>query len=165
MSDVRAMFDDLHIKAWDLKNKDQVVTITRVEAGKIKDQVGKESRKPIIYVNGISKGLVLNKTNMRTVAAMYGYDTAGWVGKRIVLYPTQTEMSGATVDCIRVRPRPPGNAMQKAPRGAAPTPDITDDGEIRDDAQEPSEPAQEAWRAAQQMTDEQRAAAIDAGLE
>jgi hypothetical protein len=102
MSDYRTMFDRDYIGAWDLKG-DVTVTITSVEAKQLTAQGGRTSKKPIIHFDGKEKGFACNKTNAKTIAAMYGNDTAAWSGKRITIYPTQTQMGGETVDCIRVR--------------------------------------------------------------
>jgi hypothetical protein len=58
---------------------------------------------------------VLNPTNRKTIQQLYGVKPSAWVGQCITLYPTTTEMAGATVDCIRVRPTVPGKAAS-APR-------------------------------------------------
>lgn len=176
MSDVRAMFDDIHVKAWDLEGKDRIVTIEKVTAGELKDKSGKSSKKPIVHLAGKSKGLVLNKTNMKTVAAMYGYDTRAWAGQKIIIYPTTTSMGGETVDCIRVRPRVPGNALQKngamrpdprdgvwPPQPAQPPPGVVPSMTSQDDVETDDEDSDQSDAAEPEMTDEDRLAAIDAG--
>jgi hypothetical protein len=51
--------------------------------------------------------MVGNKTNCKTLAAMYGNNTDDWVGKSCTLYVGQCEAFGETVDCIRIRPGVP----------------------------------------------------------
>ena len=64
---------------------------------------------------GGPKGLILNKTNGRTVASLYGPKVEAWVGQRITLYPATTSVGGRTTDCIRVRPvKPAAEAAQTA---------------------------------------------------
>lgn len=104
MPDYRSMFDRDYIGSWDLGGKDVTVTISKVLAGELTAQGGRKSRKPIVYFEGKEKGFVLNKTNAKTIAGLYGTDTAEWVGKGITIYATTTQMGGDTVDCIRVRP-------------------------------------------------------------
>ena len=106
MADYRAMFDRDYIGAWDLPG-DVVVTISAVEAGSIKGDKGRTSRKPIIRFKGKEKALLGNKTNCKIIARLYGTDTDKWIGKDVTLFPTTTEMGGETVDCIRVRPTAP----------------------------------------------------------
>ena len=56
-----------------------------------------------IYFEKSEKGLGTNPTNAKAIAAIHGKDYEGWVGKKIVIYPTQCQMAGKTVDCIRVK--------------------------------------------------------------
>ena len=102
MTDYRTMFDRDYIGAWDLKG-DTTVTISRVEAKELTAQGGRKSKKPIVYFERADKGFACNKTNAKTIAGMYGNDTEQWVGKKLTLFATQTQMGGETVDCIRVR--------------------------------------------------------------
>lgn len=120
--DYRAMFDRDYVGAWDLNGREVTVTICKVEAATLTGQGGRKTRKPVIHFEGKDKGLALNKTNGKIIANMYGPDTAQWLGKSITIYPTQTEMGGETVDCIRVRPRvpqPPTQSQTTENRGAA----------------------------------------------
>ncbi len=104
--DYRAMFDRDYLGAWDLLGKDISVTISKVEAKKLKSQHG-ENLKPIIWFEGKEKGLVCNKTNAKTIAGIYGPDTTKWIGKRIAMYPTTTHSPDGDVECIRIRPTAP----------------------------------------------------------
>lgn len=106
------MYDSDYLYAWDLGGKDVSVTIERVEAGTLTGQQGRKTRKPVVYFRGAQKGLALNKTNGKTIAAMYGTDTAQWPGKAVTLYPTRTTMGGEEVDCVRIRPTPPKPAKR-----------------------------------------------------
>ena len=64
------------------------------------------------------------------VAAMYGSDTTKWVGQRITIYPTTTQVGRDTVDCIRVRAMiPKGKAEPSAPTQPAPAEDNIPDEE------------------------------------
>ena len=106
MADYRKMFDSEYIASWDL-DKDQTLTIKDVVAAEIEGNKGEKSKKPIVYFEKTAKGMVLNKTNGKTVAAMYGPNTDDWKGKRITLFASTCEAFGDTVDCIRVRPGVP----------------------------------------------------------
>ena len=92
------MFPSNFIKASDLQGQARRLIMDRVES----EEVG-EDFKPILYFRGAKKGLVMNKTNANLIAAAYGPETDGWIGKEIELFPTQTEFKGQTVDCLRVR--------------------------------------------------------------
>lgn len=109
MADYRSLFDSQYIYAFDLAGRDQIVTIKEIKVGKLKNAQQKEERKPIAYFveSKSGRGLVLNKTNCRTIAALYGNDVDNWKGKRIALFPTQCDSFGKIADCIRVRPMVP----------------------------------------------------------
>jgi hypothetical protein len=107
MADYMTMFDSEYIGAWDLNGRDVVVTISRVQGMTITGEGGKKNKKPVIWFEGKEKGAIVNKTNAKAIAGMYGRDTAQWIGKRITLYPTQTQVGSETKECIRVRPTPP----------------------------------------------------------
>lgn len=130
MADYRSMYDLNYIYSFDLKGRDVTVTIGEVKAATIKGSDQKEQKKPIVYFRESrdKRGLVLCKTNAKTVAAMYGNDTDKWVGRRITLYPTQVSAFGAQVEAIRIRPTvPPAKAQtgelaetERAPQPEAP---------------------------------------------
>ena len=105
MPDYRSLYDREYIGAWDLPH-DVTVTIERVEARKLQNKT-KTNTKPVIFFAGREKGFACNKTNGKTIAAMYGNDVEKWVGKRVTLYATTTTFGSDTVECIRVRPMVP----------------------------------------------------------
>lgn len=99
---IGSAFPSKYLKAADLNGARILVTIDRVAAQDV-GQVGSKEIKPVLYFKGKEKGLVLNKTNARKITAIAGTDeTDSWTGKQIVIYPTETEFQGETVDCIRV---------------------------------------------------------------
>jgi hypothetical protein len=108
-----------------------------VHGGELVGPGGKKSKKPLCYFRNVPKPLGLNATNCKTIAALYGNDTDGWVGKRITLYPTTTQMGGETVECVRVRPRVPPAATPRngRPQDEGPREEASDAGDP-----EPPEP-------------------------
>lgn len=104
--DVLQMFDRSYMHAVDLGGKERHVTIERVEAGELKNKAGKQ-KKPVVHFKEFELPLALNKTNAATISRLYGGRVREWIGKRITLYPTTTEMAGQTVDCVRIRPQAP----------------------------------------------------------
>jgi hypothetical protein len=125
MPDYRSMFDRDYIGSWDLGGHDVTVKIIKVQAGELTAQGGRKSKKPLCWFEGKEKGLVLNKTNAKTVAAMYGPITEQWIGKQITLYPTQTQMGVETVDCIRIRPQMPKTKPANGKRATQPVAEPT----------------------------------------
>src|SRR4029079_18995688 len=91
-----------YLKASDLKGNQVVVTIDRVEF----EEVGRnKEQKALIYFVGKQKGVILNKTNARKITEITGSAlTEEWHGHAMVIYPTETEFAGETVECIRIKP-------------------------------------------------------------
>jgi hypothetical protein len=63
--------------------------------------------KLVVWFTNHPKGVVLNRTNNRTIRGAYGDDTAGWIGKLIELFRAKAELNGEPVDALRVRIPPP----------------------------------------------------------
>jgi hypothetical protein len=107
--DLRSMFDSRYLGNWDLNGQDVTVTIERVEGGVVEGEKGRKDRAPLVYLKGWPKPWVMNKTNLKTIASLYGSTKASVLrGKRVTLYATTCQgKGGGTVDCIRVRPTIP----------------------------------------------------------
>jgi hypothetical protein len=99
--DIGKVFPSRYLKVADLKGKDVTAMIKEVKL----EAVGKgQDSKPVAYFKGTDKGLVLNITNSKRIAAIAGSeDTDDWTGHKVTLYPTETEFQGDVVECIRVR--------------------------------------------------------------
>jgi hypothetical protein len=111
-TDYRKLYNKDFVGAWDLPDRDLTVTIERVEAGNLMGPGGRKSRRPVIYMKAAAKGFVVNPTNGKTIATMYGKMIEGWVGKRITLFKSMTrDPNGGEeqVECIRVRPQVPSS--------------------------------------------------------
>ena len=97
-----------HLEAADLADAEKVVTIRGVDF----HDVGEErAKKGVVYFQEFARAMVLNRTNLKRIVALHGNDTDSWPGKRITLYPSETDFGGRTVPCIRVR--------EEAPKGKA----------------------------------------------
>ena len=51
------------------------------------------------------KPMILNSTNSKTIAKLYGPYIEDWQGKLITLFASTTKMAGETVECLRIRPK------------------------------------------------------------
>lgn len=106
--DVRKLYDKPYIYHYDLEGRDVTLTIERIVAGTLVGTSGKASKKPILYFKGTEKGYALPITMAKVIQQMYGtFDLDKWIGKKITLYPSTTQMGGQTVECIRIRPTIP----------------------------------------------------------
>lgn len=110
----RKLFDPRFISAEDLDGREVTLTIAGVE--KCKDihnmQTQKEEEKPIIVFTETHKTgklagqpikMVLNITNAKKIAELYGRHFEQWVGKRITIYPVAIKAFKTTLDAIRVK--------------------------------------------------------------
>jgi hypothetical protein len=99
--DMRKAFPSKYLKAADLDGRNITVTMLGIKM----EQVGqdREEQKPVLYFDGAEKGLVLNKTNSDRIAEEFGWETNEWKGHKIILYSTEVDFQGKTVDAIRVR--------------------------------------------------------------
>jgi len=104
------------------------------------EEIGSENNKEhklCVWFTNDSRGLILNKTNNRTIRGKFGDDTAGWPGKVIVLFSTTEPFRGRMTQMLRVRIDPPkqaagnGQAVADAPvKAKEPEPaemDVDDD--------------------------------------
>lgn len=104
-------------------DEEVIVTIDRVVMESFRDpRTRVETRKPVMYFQRAKRGLIVNRTNWRTVADLYGDESDNWTGKRIVLAPTMVDAYGKQTKAVRVRPtRPPEpHVTSAAPHTEAP---------------------------------------------
>jgi hypothetical protein len=99
-------------KAGDLENEIRL-KIKNVTEEKMADG----EMKLTVWFTTSKRGLVLNRTNNRTIRGAFGDDVAAWSGKVIVLYPTTAEFRGKIGPALRVRiPTPKDSYRAPAPQ-------------------------------------------------
>lgn len=95
-------FPSKYLKASDLPEEgSQTFTIEKIEI----EEIGKDKqKKPVVYFVEDHKGLVLNKTNARTIAKILDSDDfEDWTGKAINLYRAEVQFVDDIVEAIRVK--------------------------------------------------------------
>jgi hypothetical protein len=111
-----AMFPSKWLAAADLDDADLTLTIASCS----EEQVTPQDNKWVLWFEEVEKGMVLNKTNSKMIAALLlSDDTDEWVGRKITLFPTQVDFQGDQVDAIRVRKKLP-MATKKVTKKTAP---------------------------------------------
>ena len=130
---VNDIFPTKYLKAPDLKGREPIVTIDRVEF----EPVGRaREMKPIVYFVGKEKGIVLNKTNANKIIEIAGSAlTEEWPGTKIMLYTAEADFGGDTYDVIRIKSANGKSKMQRMtpkPPPAAPPPEPDVDPEADD---------------------------------
>ena len=89
-----------------------------------------KEKKLVVWFTNDERGLVLNRTNNRTIRGAFGDAVDGWTNKIIVLFPTQADFRGRMVPALRVRIPPPKQAAgngQTAAKAATPKPPVVED--------------------------------------
>jgi hypothetical protein len=98
--------------------KPALCTVTNVTKENVAKPNEPKKERGVMYFNEFDKGLVLNATNLKRSAQVFGSeDTDDWIGKKIVVYhDDNVEFGGELVGGIRVRgiqrkapPPPPDN--------------------------------------------------------
>jgi len=97
-----------YFKAADIQQekKLRIKDVTEEEIGVGRDK----ERKLCVWFTNDTRGLVLNRTNNRTLRGAFGDACDGWKGKIIVVFPTQDDFRGRMVPVLRVRIPPPRQA-------------------------------------------------------
>lgn len=98
------VFPTRFVSAEDL---DHDITL-KVEDVKLEEMYDPQSKgdiqKPVAYFQGATKGLVLNKTNWKILATLYGDESNDWKGKAITISKTEVQAFGDIVQAIRLKP-------------------------------------------------------------
>lgn len=97
------LFPSKYLKAADLQGRTIRATIEKIGIEDLSGEGKPGETKPVLYFRDRKKLLVLNKTNGMTLAQALGDDTDSWIGKEIEIFPTQTQMQGNVVSCLRVK--------------------------------------------------------------
>jgi hypothetical protein len=114
-----------YFKAQDLtaEKKLRIKAVTEEEIGVGKDK----EKKLVVWFTNDERGLVLNKTNNRTLRGAFGDLCKDWINKIIVLFPTMAEFRGEMGPALRVRiPPPKGNGRPAVKPAPNPPPTDTD---------------------------------------
>lgn len=127
---INTMFPSKYVSAGDLQGQRVPVMMSHVVMEDVGDGDNKE-RLPVLYFQGMQKGMVLNKTNAKSIANWYGDDTDYWPGQSIILYSTKVQFGKDMVDGIRVDrdfsrqsalPQPQAAPVQQPAQQALPQP-------------------------------------------
>ena len=79
------------LKADELGGKTLTLEMCDVQAVTFDNENGKDTKLGIMF-KGKEKGIIANKTNVKQIAAGFGNDTDGWIGKSLVVAPNQTPL-------------------------------------------------------------------------
>ena len=89
------------LKKDDTNYKGMNVVISKVT----EEEVGQEKeRKLALHFRGDVKAMLLNKVNLRILAAMFGTDTKDWMGEAVNVYNDPTVNFNGATGGLRLRP-------------------------------------------------------------
>lgn len=131
--DWQLAFPSRYIGAQHLHGRDVTLTISRVELELLEMfRQGKteKKRKLILFFKELEgRGedepsmLLMNKTNSRTVAGLFGKSVDAWVGKAVTLFATEVEAFGKSQEAVRIRSKvPSAKTRQQQTSAASPAP-------------------------------------------
>jgi hypothetical protein len=103
-----------YLRAEDVK-QDKRFRIKAVTEEIFERDGGKE-KKLVLWFTNDERGLVLNKTNIRTLRGAFDDDTTNWVGKVVAVFAAMTDFRGKMTPALRVRIPPPKQATDAAPQ-------------------------------------------------
>ena len=106
---VNELFPSNYLRASELSG-DTVVTIVGIGS-----QDFNGDPKPVLRLRE-TKDMVLNKTNSKTIAGLYGDEIDNWKGKQITIYPTDVEFKGEMTMGMRIRTAVPTNHNSPVPQ-------------------------------------------------
>lgn len=86
------------------EGQDLTVTIDYVQQQTVTGTGGKKEDCTVAHLVG-QKPMILNVTNSKMIAKLYGPYIEDWAGKPITLYASTTKLAGETVECLRIRPK------------------------------------------------------------
>ncbi len=90
---------------WLPPGEDVTVTIDYVVREVITGTGGKKEECSVAHLKNGVKPFILNATNSKTIAKLYGNYIEDWAGKKITLYASTAKLAGDTVECLRIRPK------------------------------------------------------------
>lgn len=85
------------------EGEDLTVVIAGVAREIITGSGGKKEECTVAQLKG-QKPFILNSTNQKSIAKLYGPYIEDWAGKPITLFASTTKLAGDTVECLRIRP-------------------------------------------------------------
>lgn len=96
------------------EGEELVCEITSVSIEAIKNQNGKDEHVPVVQFSN-APPMVLNITNTKTIAGLYGDLYDHWAGKLIQVYATKIKAFGSMTTALRVRAVIPTNPNDLVP--------------------------------------------------
>lgn len=91
-----------YLEGEEIKDSTLTLTIQDIKSEEMKTHRGNKEIKEVLYFLETQKGFVLNKTNAKRIAVLYGAMTGDWQGKQITLYTEPVQAFGELHNALRV---------------------------------------------------------------
>ena len=100
----KKMTNTNYFGSWDIEDgKDMIVRIIEVKQEVITNAQGREE-KAVAHLDGGLKPLILNTTNMKSIAKALGTPyVEEWAGRKVQLYSEKVAAFGEITEAVRVR--------------------------------------------------------------
>jgi hypothetical protein len=132
---VDLLFPSDWLKAADFRGQTVTVVIARIDPRvELERKDRKKEKKPVVYLKGTWKPWILNKTNARLIAKIYGNEIADWIGRPVMLRMELVDSFGEQKEAIRVVPKAPPPPKKK---GEAEAQTSSDEAEAQTSSDEP----------------------------
>ena len=99
-----------YLGAYSLDESTLVVEIKKVEKRQIPGADGKKDDAVVAELVG-QKPMILNATNMKTIASLYGNYIEDWVGKKVTLFVATVKAFGTTTEALRIEAKVPASGL------------------------------------------------------
>lgn len=96
-----------------LQGKTQTMTIKGFGFELVASERGEEN-KCVLSFNETDKSMILNKTNAKELAKLFGPETDEWVGKRVQLYTERVKAFGKVHNALRLREQVQNTVTKRA---------------------------------------------------
>lgn len=103
----KKLFNYEYLGAWSLdQGEEKQVTIKKTDRALVKSaQSPKGEDLPIVYFEEFELPMVLNPTNCKSIANIYGNMVEDWIGKKAILYVQGgIKAFGSITEALRIRP-------------------------------------------------------------
>lgn len=101
-----------YLEGEEIKGGTLTLTIRDMKTEELKSHKGAKENKEVLYFSESQKGFVLNKTNAKRIAQMYGAMTGEWEGKQITLTTEEVQAFGESHNALRIVPGAIGQPCQ-----------------------------------------------------
>lgn len=102
----RSLVPGEYLAAVELEGKEPTLTIASIKKVQLEQEDGKVKERGVIMFTETTRGLVVNRTNVELLAAMFGPSVEAWIGKRVTLKAEAVRLGPASTVGIRVKGSP-----------------------------------------------------------